>query len=63
MYNSCVPNISCHHCVATIQRELSELEGMQSVKGDVSSKEVEISWIQRDHAKSHSSKSVLDFYS
>ncbi|MDX9992580.1 MAG: heavy-metal-associated domain-containing protein [Anaerolineales bacterium] len=37
-----VPNISCGHCVNTIQNELGELEGVQSVKADAGSKAVEI---------------------
>jgi copper chaperone len=37
-----VPNISCGHCVNTIQTEVSELGGVQSVKADVSTKAVEI---------------------
>lgn len=35
-----VPNISCGHCVHTIQSELKELEGVQSVKADATSKTV-----------------------
>ncbi|GAB4425506.1 MAG: heavy-metal-associated domain-containing protein [Anaerolineales bacterium] len=37
-----VPNISCGHCVHTIQMEVSELEGVQSVKADAESKAVEV---------------------
>ncbi len=37
-----VPNISCGHCVNTIQNEVSELEGVQSVKADSGTKAVEI---------------------
>jgi copper chaperone len=37
-----VPNISCGHCVNTIQTEVSELGGVQSVKADVSTRAVEI---------------------
>jgi copper chaperone len=37
-----VPNISCGHCVHTIQTELSTLTGIKSVKADASSKVVEI---------------------
>jgi len=37
-----VPNISCGHCVHTIQSEVAELEGVQSVKADQASKTVEI---------------------
>lgn len=37
-----VPNISCGHCVHTIQTELSEMTGIQSVRADAASKSVEI---------------------
>ena len=37
-----VPNISCAHCVHTIQTEVGELNGIQSVKADAESKKVEI---------------------
>ncbi len=37
-----VPNISCHHCVHTIQSELEEIEGVKSVVADVESKSVRI---------------------
>lgn len=37
-----VPNISCGHCVKTIQNEVSELAGVQSVKADAGTKAVEI---------------------
>ncbi len=33
-----IPNISCHHCVHTIQSELSEIEGVTTVVADVESK-------------------------
>lgn len=33
-----IPNISCGHCVQTIQRELSELEGVVSVVADQAKK-------------------------
>lgn len=39
-----VPNISCHHCVHTITMELSELPGVSSVKGDVDSKRVTVTY-------------------
>ncbi len=39
-----VPNISCNHCVMTIKRELSELEGVKRVDGDAESKTVTIEW-------------------
>ncbi|MDI6769980.1 MAG: cation transporter [Anaerolineales bacterium] len=37
-----VPSISCMHCVHTIQNEVGELAGIQSVKADAASKKVEI---------------------
>jgi copper chaperone len=39
-----VPNISCGHCVMTIKRELSDLDGVTSVDGDVESKTVTVAW-------------------
>lgn len=37
-----VPNISCGHCVHTIQSEVVELGGVKSVKADEATKKVEI---------------------
>lgn len=37
-----VPNISCGHCVATIERVVSALPGVNRVTGDVDSKRVEV---------------------
>ncbi|NOZ26723.1 MAG: heavy metal transporter [Chloroflexi bacterium] len=39
-----VPNISCGHCVMTIQREVGELEGVVSVKADEATKMVTVEW-------------------
>jgi copper chaperone len=39
-----VPNISCGHCVMTIKRELSELEGISKVDGDPDKKEITVEW-------------------
>ena len=39
-----VPNISCGHCVMTIQREVGELRGVTSVKADQASKRVTVEW-------------------
>lgn len=39
-----VPNISCGHCVATIQREVGELEGVTSVKAEQATKMVTVAW-------------------
>jgi len=40
-----VPNISCGHCVHTIQAELADLAGIQKVKADEATKKVEIDFI------------------
>jgi len=37
-----VPNISCHHCVNTIQNEVGELDGVHEVRADVNTKMVTI---------------------
>ena len=37
-----VPNISCGHCVHTIQTEVADLAGVKSVKADEKTKQVEI---------------------
>jgi copper chaperone len=37
-----IPNISCGHCVHTIQTEVGDLKGVTSVKADAATKKVEI---------------------
>ena len=39
-----VPNITCGHCVATIEREIGELAGVASVKADETTKMVTVDW-------------------
>jgi copper chaperone len=39
-----VPNINCEHCVHTIQTEVGDLQGVLSVKADLGTKKVEISF-------------------
>jgi len=39
-----VPNISCGHCVHTIQMEVSEVEGVQSVTAYEDSRIVEVTF-------------------
>ena len=39
-----VPNISCNHCVHTIQMELGDLAGVESVKASNETKRVEINF-------------------
>ena len=38
------PAIHCGHCTMTIERELSELEGIKSVKAAQDTKTVTVSW-------------------
>ncbi len=37
-----VPNISCGHCVHTIQTEVADLDGVQTVSASAETKQVEI---------------------
>ena len=39
-----VPNISCGHCVATIEREVAEVEGVSSVEAKQDTRDVTVSW-------------------
>ncbi len=39
-----VPNISCMHCIHTITTEVSDLQGVESVKADLPSKQVEVAF-------------------
>lgn len=39
-----IPNISCGHCVMTIQRELGEITGVLKVEGDSKNKTIQVSY-------------------
>jgi copper chaperone CopZ len=39
-----IPNISCGHCTAAVERELKELPGIVSVSADVDTKSAEVKW-------------------
>ena len=39
-----IPNISCGHCVMSIKKELSEMEGVAKVEGDPATKSVTLEW-------------------
>ena len=39
-----IPNISCGHCVNAIKTELSELDGVSAVEGNIEGKSVEVQW-------------------
>lgn len=39
-----VPTISCGHCVATIEREVAELDGVDRVQADAAARTVTVAW-------------------
>ena len=39
-----VPAMHCGHCIHTVEMEVGELQGVQSVKADLDSKKVEITF-------------------
>ena len=39
-----IPNISCNHCVHTMQTEIAELTGVKSVLADINTKIAKISF-------------------
>ena len=39
-----VPNVGCAGCINTIKNEVSELSGVQSVRGEVDSKRITVEW-------------------
>ncbi len=48
-----VPDISCGHCVMTIERELKYVDGLQSVKADQDTKAVRVE-VESDNVLSQS---------
>lgn len=41
-----IPAIHCGHCTHTIEMEVGELQGVQSVKADLNAKKVEITFTE-----------------
>ena len=39
-----IPSISCGHCVNAIETELTDLEGVSKVEGNIESKSVNVEW-------------------
>ena len=39
-----IPNISCNHCVHTVNMEVSDLEGVKSVVADLDMKQATITY-------------------
>lgn len=52
-----IPNISCGHCVKTIEMEVGELPGVVSVDANEASKSAEITY--QDPASEEKIKSLL----
>jgi copper chaperone CopZ len=57
-----VPNISCHHCIHTIQTELSALEGVKSVEARLDTKEVTVAFdMPATQAKVEATLAEIDY--
>ncbi len=39
-----IPSISCGHCINAIKTELTDLEGVSKVEGNIESKSVNVEW-------------------
>ena len=39
-----IPNISCKHCVAAIERELKLISGVTAVNANADRKQVDVQW-------------------
>jgi mercuric transport protein len=38
------PDISCGHCVATVEKALGDVDGVVAVKADAETKDVNVTW-------------------
>ena len=57
-----VPAISCSHCIHTIETEVGDLQGVQSVKADEATKKVVISFdAPADETKIKALLSEIDY--
>ena len=54
-----IPNISCGHCINTIQTELGDLDSVLMVEGDAEKKEITVEW--DDPATGEKIKAALIF--
>lgn len=54
-----VPNISCGHCVNTIQRELKLVAGVADVKADAQTKQVVLD-VQDEASLAEAKKTLLE---
>jgi len=41
-----IPTISCGHCTHTIEMELGDMAGVQTVKADMENRQVSVEWGQ-----------------
>jgi copper ion binding protein len=39
-----IPSISCGHCINAIKTELTDLEGVSKVEGNIENKSVNVEW-------------------
>jgi copper chaperone len=53
-----IPAINCMHCVHTIKNELSEMEGVKYVDGNIEDKQITVSY--DDPATSEKIEKLLD---
>jgi copper chaperone len=42
-----IPNVHCQHCVMTIKRELSEIDGIKDVDVEIDTKQLTVTWDPR----------------
>jgi copper chaperone CopZ len=52
-----IPNISCGHCVNTIQNELLEMEGVNTAVGNIEKQQVVVEYV--DPASEESIRKLL----
>ena len=57
-----VPAISCGHCTHTIETEVGEIQGVQSVKADLNTKKVQVTFdTPADEAKIKALLAEIDY--
>ncbi len=53
-----IPNISCQHCVHTVEMEIGDLDGVKSVTADLEKKQATVSY--QDPATEEKIRQLLD---
>ena len=54
------PDISCMHCVGAIKRAVSKLEGVSSVEGDPTTKEIKVTFDPARVSLSHIKEAMVE---